>query len=336
MSGDPSSTCPSPDDARRGWPDAPPGPLRVGYDPTVWFGAHLPLIDVDGSQSPPLTRYTEAARDAGFTAICANDHVVFSRPWLDGIVALSSVVDSTADMTLATTVALPVIRGPATLAKAAAALGELSSGRFVLGVGAGSSAADYAAAGIPFDERWPRFDESVHLLRSWLTDEPTTTPGRFYDRPALEPTPAQPIPIWIGSWGSAAGLRRVSRLGDGWLASAYNTTPDRIATGRDYLRGIGNGARRPVRDVPIVLATMWAHVTESPAQARRWLDELARLLRRDPDTIAGQLLVGSAEHCVEVLARYDAAGVDGVVVWPVGDPVDQLTRVGEAIIPHLR
>ncbi|MDL9946232.1 LLM class flavin-dependent oxidoreductase [Gordonia sp. ABSL11-1] len=259
----------------------------------MWFGAHLPLIAVDGSQSPPLTRYTEAAHDAGFTAICANYHVVFSSPWLDGLVALSSVVDSTADMTLATTVALPVIRGPATLAKAAAALSELSSGRFVLGVGAGSSAADYAAAGIPFDERWPRFDESVHLLRR----------------------------------------RRVSRLGDGWLASAYNTTPDRIATGRDYLRGIGNGARRPVRDVPIVLATMWAHVTESPAQARRWLDALARLLRRDTDTIAGQLLVGSAEHCVEVLARYDAAGV---VVWPVEDPVDQLTRVGEVVIPHLR
>jgi len=36
---------------------------------------------------------------------------------------------------------------------------------------------------------------------------------------------AGPVPLWIGSWGSAAGLRRVARLGDGWLASAYNTTP---------------------------------------------------------------------------------------------------------------
>ncbi|RPA19850.1 LLM class flavin-dependent oxidoreductase [Gordonia sp. OPL2] len=302
----------------------------------MWFGAHLPLIDVDGSQSVPLARYVEAAQGAGCTAICANDHLVFSRPWLDGLVALSSVLGSTADMTVATTVALPVIRGPATLAKAAAALGELSGGRFVLGVGPGSSAADYAAAGIPFDERWPRFDEAVHLLRSWLAGEPETTPGRFYGRPLLEPQPSQPIPIWIGSWGSAAGLRRVGRLGDGWLASAYNTTPDRIAAGREYLRADQNRPGRPVRDLPIVLATMWTHVTESPARAQAWLDDLARMLRRDPDTIAEQLLIGSADHCVRTLTRFADAGVDGVVLWPVGDPLDQLRRVGDAVIPHLR
>jgi hypothetical protein len=37
-------------------------------------------------------------------------------------------------------------------------------------------------------------------------------------KPLQEPTP----PIWICSWGSDAGLRRVARFGDGWLASAYN------------------------------------------------------------------------------------------------------------------
>jgi alkanesulfonate monooxygenase SsuD/methylene tetrahydromethanopterin reductase-like flavin-dependent oxidoreductase (luciferase family) len=32
------------------------------------------------------------------------------------------------------------------------------------------------------------------------------------------PRPAGTVPLWVGSWGSAAGLRRVARLGDGWLA----------------------------------------------------------------------------------------------------------------------
>ena len=106
------------------------------------FGAHLPLIDFDGTPFTPSTlpSYVDAARDSGFYAISANDHLVFQRPWLDGIVALSSVVERSGDLTLATTVALPVIRGPVALAKAAAALQILSGDRFVLGVGPGSSA----------------------------------------------------------------------------------------------------------------------------------------------------------------------------------------------------
>ena len=37
------------------------------------------------------------------------------------------------------------------------------------------------------------------------------------------------------SWGSDAGLSRVARLADGWLASAYNTTPDGFAQARASL-----------------------------------------------------------------------------------------------------
>ena len=43
------------------------------------------------------------------------------------------------------------------------------------------------------------------------------------------------IPLWIGSWGSKPGLRRVARAGDGWLASAYNTTPERFSAARAAL-----------------------------------------------------------------------------------------------------
>ena len=132
------------------------------------LGAHLPLIDFDGSPFDPsmLRRYVDAAGDNGFSAITANDHLVFQRPWLDGIVTLASVVERSRDLTLATTVALPVIRGPAALAKAAAALQILSGDRFVLGVGPGSSAADYDLVMVPFEERWPRFDKAVRVLRS--------------------------------------------------------------------------------------------------------------------------------------------------------------------------
>src|SRR6266540_5650908 len=185
------------------------------------FGVHLPLISIAGEQRSlgDLLAFTEAARDLGYTHLCANDHLVFSRPWLDGPTALAAVLAHSGQMTLATTVAVPTVRGPAPLAKTLAAIDLLSGGRLVVGVGPGSSSRDYAAVGVPFEERWKRLDEAVTALRALWHGTPFT--GQFYatEGQALEPRPAQHPgpPIWIGSWGSEAGLRRAAHLGDGWL-----------------------------------------------------------------------------------------------------------------------
>ncbi len=113
------------------------------------YGVHLPLIGFGGE--PPslrqLTRYAETAERLGFAALSANDHLLFPRPWLDGPTVLSSVLAATGRMDLMTTVALPVVRGPMALAKSMAAIDILSGGRLIVGVGPGSSARDYAAAG---------------------------------------------------------------------------------------------------------------------------------------------------------------------------------------------
>jgi alkanesulfonate monooxygenase SsuD/methylene tetrahydromethanopterin reductase-like flavin-dependent oxidoreductase (luciferase family) len=99
----------------------------------------------------------------------------------------------------------------------------------IAGLGPGSSEWDYANVGVPFDERWVRFDEAVLAIRTALRGESFT--GRFSTvQGPLEPLPVTPggPPLWIGSWGSDSGLRRVARLGDGWVASAYNTTPQQF------------------------------------------------------------------------------------------------------------
>lgn len=283
------------------------------------FGAHLPLIDFDGVPfaASTLHAYVDAARDGGFVAISVNDHLVFQRPWLDGIVALASVLERTGELTVATTVALPVIRGPVAVAKTAVALQALSGGRFALGLGPGSSPADYDAVGVPFEERWSRFEEAVRILLSELADPPV------------------PIPIWIGSWGSAAGLRRVARFGDGWLASAYNTTPEQVATGRGILHEALLSAGRKEGALPISLATIWTYLTESKAEARARLEALATMLKRDPDRLAAQVCIGEANHCAAMLGAYADAGVDTAFIWPIGDPVAQLYRFAAEVIPRL-
>src|ERR671935_2819150 len=82
-----------------------------------------------------LQATVDAARDCGFAAVSANDHFVFQTPWLDGPTALASMIGRCGEMTLATTVALAVLRGPVPLAKALAAIDILCDGRLVAAVG---------------------------------------------------------------------------------------------------------------------------------------------------------------------------------------------------------
>jgi alkanesulfonate monooxygenase SsuD/methylene tetrahydromethanopterin reductase-like flavin-dependent oxidoreductase (luciferase family) len=302
------------------------------------LGAHLPLIDLEGRgyDRRLLASFVDAARDLGFDALAANDHITFQRPWLDGIVALSSVIERSGDMLLTTTVSLPAVRGPAMLAKAAAAIDILSGGRLVLGVGPGSSAGDYEVVGLPFEERWARLDESVQVLRTYLTGSSARFEGRFYKTSAeFEPRPSRAggIPIWIGSWGSEAGLRRIARLGDGWLASAYNTSPEQLQAGRKKLDVMLEDAGKPPAGFSMSLSTMWSYVTSDPATRDRYLAALAKMLNRTVPSVAPQVLIGPPEECAAKLSSYARAGVDTLFIWPLSDETAQLDLLVREVAP---
>jgi len=306
------------------------------------FGFHLPLISFAGERRSldDLLALTQAADDLGYTHVCANDHLVFSRPWLDGPTALAAVLAHSGRMTLATSVAVPVLRGPAATAKILSAIDVLSGGRLMVGLGPGSSARDYELVGVPFDERWKRLDEAVQVLRAYWRADGVEFEGTFYSSAGftLEPTPAQRPgpPIWIGSWGSAAGLRRVARLADGWLASGYNTTPELFAqawldvqaeltTGGRDVSGFGNG-----------IATMWCYVTEDRARADALLaDVLAPMLNRPLEQLRSLLPIGSAEDCAAKLLAYRRAGAQRVFLWPLADERAQLELFRERVAPLL-
>ena len=277
------------------------------------LAVHLPLMELggEGLSRERLVRTVDAARECGFAAVSANDHFLFQTPWLDGPTALAAVIERSGTMQLATTVSLVSLRGPVPLAKTLVALDLLSEGRLIAGVGPGSSARDYEALGVPFEDRWKRFDEAVAALRALLLDEP----------PPLLPA-RRGIPLWIGSWGSEAGLRRVTRLGDGWFASAYNTSPAAFAAAREALPA----------GFPNALVTMWTWITEDSRDADRMLrDVLAPLLKRDPDVLRDQVCIGPASRCAELLSRYADAGCERVHLWPLGDEPRQIERAARLL-----
>jgi alkanesulfonate monooxygenase SsuD/methylene tetrahydromethanopterin reductase-like flavin-dependent oxidoreductase (luciferase family) len=280
------------------------------------LGVHLPLMEFgdEGQSLSRLVRAAEAARDCGFAALSANDHFLFQTPWLDGPTALAAVLDRSGSMELATSVALVSLRGPVPLAKAIAALDLLSEGRVVAGVGPGSSERDYDAVGVPFEERWPRFEAAAGAFRALLREGSP-----------LAPAPSRDVPVWLGSWGSKAGLRRVARIGDGWFASAYNTTPDGFASARESLAAELRARGRDPDGFPNALVTMWTWITEDDREADRIRrDVLAPLLKRDPDVLRDQVCIGSAEHCAQLLSRYADAGCERVHLWPLGDEPRQI------------
>jgi alkanesulfonate monooxygenase SsuD/methylene tetrahydromethanopterin reductase-like flavin-dependent oxidoreductase (luciferase family) len=306
----------------------------------VDFGAHLPLMDFGGNPYTlrHLVDYAERAGALGFTALAANDHMLFAVPWLDGPTALAAVLSHSGDMTLATTVSLPVIRGPVPLAKAVAAIDRLSGGRLVAAVGPGSSPRDYEAVDVDFSERWARLDEAIQALRALLRRDADPFVGRFYatEGIALEPHPTRDDgpPIWVGSWGSDAGIRRTARLGDGWLASAYNTTPQLFAEAWARLRRLLPDHGKDPDTFPNALATMWFFITDSREEADRMMHErLVPTIHRPEEILRQRLAVGPADQFAEKLSTLASAGVQRVFVWPIGDELRQLELFCDAVRP---
>lgn len=304
------------------------------------YGAHLPLLAFSGEQRGvgEFVEYARAARDLGYSYLCTNDHLLFSRPWFDGLVALAATAGVSGQMRLATTIALPVVRGPVATAKALAAIDILSGGRLTVGVGPGSSARDYAAVGLDFEERWKRLDEAVPALRALWGAEAEPFVGHYYSTEGitLEPRPVQQPspPIWVGSWGSPAGLRRVARLADGWLASGYNTTPERFAESWRAVQDAVAARGRDAEAFPNAIATMWLYVTDDRAEAERVLLEvLVPTLNRPTDELRERLPIGPPEECAEKLAAYARAGAQRIFVWPLADEIRQIEAFQERVVP---
>ena len=300
------------------------------------FGVHLPLMDLGGPRwdIEALVEYAETATALGFEAICANDHLVFSTPWLDGPTALAAVAAASGDARLVTTVANPVVRGPVTLAKSLAALDVLSGGRVVAGLGPGSSARDYEVVGVPFEERWPRFDDALRAMGALLGGSPYD--GRYYRcADVLQPRPLESIPLWVASWGSDHGLNRAARWGDGWLASAYNTTPEDFGRAWASMPDRLDAAGRSPDEFANALATMWFHLDDERGPAV--LEErLAPVMHRPVEELRARLPFGPAPEMVDKLAAFRDAGLQWAFVWPVGDELEQLHRFSEQVMPALR
>jgi probable F420-dependent oxidoreductase len=237
----------------------------------------------------PVAELAVAAEAAGWDGFAFTEHPAPSARWLgagghqtlDPFVALGHVAAVTERLRLLTNLTVVPYRNPALLAKTAATVDRLSNGRLILGAGTGYLKSEFAALGVPFEERNVRFDEALDVLPLHWSGAPFDYRGESFEaRDTLAlPKPTQdPIPIWIGG-NSRRTLERVAARAQGWMP--LTSTTDISSTTRtphlESLEALGRaiaelrelaGDRGPSLDV------LYAHDASRGGESRDLFAEL--------------------------------------------------------------
>ena len=290
-----------------------------------------------------LAQYAEAL---GYDSLSVNDHIVFHTSWLDALSTLSAVAASTTRILIGTSILNIVVRNPVVCAKALAAIDILSSGRLFAGVGPGSYRGDYDACGIDFSERWPRFSEALEILVMLLSNDnsrPFDYKGKYYTLKdvLLTPKPVQKPhpPIYVGSWGSDVGLKRVAKYSNGWMASAYNITPAKFKEKWNFLLAYRKSlGKKEEEEEPFdnSVMTMFGYIHDDKDKVREVVKEmLSPALRRPAEDLEQVLLFGSLDECLQKIRNLVDAGVKRIHFWPVLDYEDQISKFKTGISADL-
>ncbi len=232
---------------------------RCGFA-TLWAGEHVVLVDRPDSVYP----YSDDGRIA----------VPSDADWLDPLAVLAFLAATTRRIRLATGVLLLPEHNPLLVAKQAASLDVLSRGRFVLGVGIGWSAEEFAALGVPFAGRGARTREYVEAMRSLWRDDPSSYSGEHvrFERVRCFPKPVgRSIPVVLGGNGERA-LERVGRYGDGWYG--FNVTLDEVPARLEVIRAAAERHGRNADSLRAAVSLTDATASDLPRLAQLGVDEV--------------------------------------------------------------
>jgi alkanesulfonate monooxygenase SsuD/methylene tetrahydromethanopterin reductase-like flavin-dependent oxidoreductase (luciferase family) len=223
------------------------------------------------------------------------DHLLYREdgrpergPW-DAWTLLSALAASTERVRIGPLVACAAFHPPGVLARMAATIDETSSGRFVLGIGAGWNRTEFDAFGVDFDERASRFEEAFDVIRRLLANERVTARGRFHrvDDAVLLPRPTRRVPLMIGSNGERL-LRVALPHVDAWNTwfEDYGNTAEGFAKLNERVSALADEVGR---EPSTVRRSACALVVIDPGAGERPVPEGTSPIAGSPSTIAQRL-----------------------------------------------
>jgi alkanesulfonate monooxygenase SsuD/methylene tetrahydromethanopterin reductase-like flavin-dependent oxidoreductase (luciferase family) len=214
------------------------------------FGVALPA---GGRRALAPTTHTladgaRAIEAAGFDSAWAFDSIGRGFLLADPLIALAVAATVTRQIELGTGVLQVPLRNPVELAQRVLTTHLVSGRRLLLGVGAGSTAADFAALGLDFSARFRRLNESLGIMRRLWAGESVNGAALGPVWPAALGGP----PILIGSWAGSRWIERAAREFDGWVGSGARSSWRALREGIPRFRDSG-GKRAVVTNVVVDL-----------------------------------------------------------------------------------
>ncbi len=282
------------------------------------FGVFLPVSGAACTRAG-LRHAAESAERLGFTTVWAADRIVIpwkiesdyayswsgsfivppEKPFLESMTALAFLAGATERIRLGVSVLVTTYRDPVHWAKVASTIDWLSEGRFILGVGIGWMAEEFAALGRSevFPRRAAVAEEQLRVARNLFEEEHCSFAGEHYSYEDIAFYPKafeKPIPVWCGG-ESRGAQRRAGIYGDAWFPYFARVIPDELASRYERVReAAGEAGRDP--DAVGLNCCLSVEVTDEPVE-------------QEPDRLRG-----TPEQVAEALSRFEDIGVQHVAL----------------------
>ncbi len=275
---------------------------------------------------------------------------VYGVSWIDSLTMLAAAAGVTSRVGLGTAALVLPLRHPVILAKEIASLQVLSGGRFEFGVAVGWDPAEFAAIGVPLQERGRRTDEAIEIVRLLLTEEHVSFDGRFwqFDDVTIYPRVDDPPRLWVAGgtlthapdtpdkpYIAATVLDRILEA-DGWMARSSGSDPEDV---RNDWMAVQAHLEENGRDPTTLIfgATQFLHIAASASTEDALAEQMPLFSRvmgdhRTRGDLQASYLTGSVEEMQQTVAGLQRAGLEYLILTPLVDDPRQLDLIVEHIV----
>jgi alkanesulfonate monooxygenase SsuD/methylene tetrahydromethanopterin reductase-like flavin-dependent oxidoreductase (luciferase family) len=283
------------------------------------IGLGLPNADRSLRHGRLLVDIARRAEELGFSTLATIGRVAY--PSHEELVSLAAAAGATDRIGLMSDILLATTREPVLLAKQAATLDQVSSGRFMLGVGVGSRPDDFAVTGHGFTNRGKRLDEALDLMHRAWRGEPV--PGT--DKPVSpRPVNGHSVPMMFGGRADQS-VSRVVKYGIGYTQGGG--TPEGLKGMMERVtqawKAVGRSGTPQFRAL-----TYFAIGDESHEEAQANLMDYYA----DWGAAVWKGTIKSAAEAKERAEAYEEVDCDELLVFMTAPSVVQAERLAEAVL----
>lgn len=325
-------------------------------DKKAKFGLTLPNRGVvtGATTVEEMLALAQKADEAGWDSVWVGDSI-FAKPRLDALILLGALAARTKRVKIGPACfASTPLRDALLLAYQWISLDFLSNGRSIFvscqgaqKTGGGNFAEEFEAFHIDPASRMRRQEEAIEVLRLTSSHEDVSYHGEYnhFHNITVLPRPVQkPIPIWVTANPAAdrprqaeTALRRVARLGDGWM-----TTGNDFASFAKNLATIHTYAKEENRELgPDFEAALYYNINvnedrEAAYQESKHFLDTYYTTNYSRAYLENWVAFGSPQECIEKLRGFIDAGATTITLRLTSyDQERQFERVTNEVLSAL-